>query len=110
MSSLRNLIVSTALVAGTLVVAPIEAAITLVPLSPTAFSTNEAAMNAALGITSYQIEGFEDTELLGSLSYRLGSPDAGTFTAYASRIFRFDRPGLHQQCVGWQPRAPRQRG
>jgi hypothetical protein len=81
MSSLRNLIVSTVLVAGTLAVAPAEAAITLVPFSPTAFSTNEAAMNAALGITSYQIEDFEDTELLGSLSYRLGGPAAGTFGA-----------------------------
>ena len=81
LSSLRNLIVSTALVAATLAVAPTEAAITLVSFSPTTFSTNEAAMNEALGITSYQIEGFEDTALLGSLSYRLGSPDAGTFTA-----------------------------
>jgi hypothetical protein len=78
---LRNLTVSAALVAGLLSVVPTEAAITLVPFSPTTFSTNEAAMNAALGITSYQIEDFEDTELLGSLSYRLGSPAAGTFTA-----------------------------
>lgn len=66
--SRRKVIVPSVQVAATLAVAPSEAAITLVPFSPTSFSTKEAAMNAALGITIYQIEDFEDTELLGSLS------------------------------------------
>jgi hypothetical protein len=57
-----------------------SAAPIVTPVAPTVYSSNTAAMDAALGITGMAIEDFEDTSLIARLSVELKSPAFGPAT------------------------------
>ena len=59
----------------------------------TVFDTDTAAMDAALGITGFQIENFEDVNLVNGLSIEYTDPDAGPVTVL---------PNLYDPSARWQ--------
>ena len=58
-------------------------------LSSSLYSSDTVAMDAALGITGYEIESFDDTTLISGFSYSLLEPDIGPITELAN-VFAFE--------------------
>lgn len=82
--------------------------------SPATYNTSTAAMDAALGITGYQIEDFEDSTLLPGLSYTIDGSIASPITYNSvpasfngsGNIENWDGPGqitnlVNNTCTGW---------
>ncbi|WDE06235.1 PEP-CTERM sorting domain-containing protein [Thalassomonas viridans] len=68
--------ISQLLLTGSLLLASAASQASLVSFhAPGVYSSDTAAMDAALGITGYEIESFTDTELIDGLSYSFINPD-----------------------------------